>query len=225
MAKKQCAVCNDPFEAKGSSNTCSDKCRHTLKCQRKREYRALPETKERRRERRASPERREQQSEYRNRPEIKAHIRTYMAGYNSLPENKERERARKVEYYYLQENKDRNRIRASNRRAREKDLPNTFTIEQKQQALHYFNGHCAVCSSPLAGPSGEESVHLDHWIPLSYEGNDNPGTVVENIVPLCASCNLSKHASIPHDWLNKIYGTQAKSIESNITKYFRSLTN
>lgn len=50
-------------------------------------------------------------------------------------------------------------------------------------------GHaCAYC--------GQLATHLDHVVPLSRGGAD----VEANIVPACASCNLSKGAKTLAEW-------------------------
>lgn len=74
-----------------------------------------------------------------------------------------------------------------------KNLPNTFTDEQKQLVLDRFNNRCAF--------TGEEtSLHLDHVIPIAWEIE---GTVVSNMLPLSASANSSKHDSNVFEWYEK----------------------
>lgn len=66
----------------------------------------------------------------------------------------------------------------------------------------------------------------DHWIPLVYD--DCPGTVPENIVPLCHSikdgaggCNNSKQALDPYQWLIDKFGKRkAEEIFTKIQAYF-----
>lgn len=50
--------------------------------------------------------------------------------------------------------------------------------------------NCLYCGAPGPGQA-------DHFAPLSRGGLH----CVENIVPACASCNCSKHAMDPYDWL------------------------
>jgi 5-methylcytosine-specific restriction endonuclease McrA len=107
-------------------------------------------------------------------------------------------------------------------------LPNILTIEQWQHAINYFNGCCAVCGRPLENLFGDIKPAIDHWIPLTYKGNDNPGTVATNIVPLChgdiGSCNLNKSNKMPGEWLNHRFGKyKAKKISKRIQDYFDSL--
>ena len=50
---------------------------------------------------------------------------------------------------------------------------------------------CVYCGSE-SGP-----FHLDHVVPKSRGGSDQP----ENLVTACARCNLSKHCMLPSEWL------------------------
>jgi 5-methylcytosine-specific restriction endonuclease McrA len=51
--------------------------------------------------------------------------------------------------------------------------------------LKFYNGLCAYCSK-------HEWEHLEHVIPLSKGGTHSP----DNVVPSCASCNLSKGSKL-----------------------------
>ena len=110
------------------------------------------------------------------------------------------------------------------RRARKLGLPDTFTLQEWNYALEYFNGCCAVCQRP---PGLWHTLAQDHWIPIDYKGEDNPGTVAGNIIPLCHGsdgCNNKKANQMPHDWLYNIYGyKKARIIERRIDEYFRHL--
>lgn len=101
----------------------------------------------------------------------------------------------------LEKSRTRGRIKALNRRARMKDLPNTLTPDQWDQVLNYFDQRCAVCGRL---PSEHEGLTIaaDHWIPVSDP--NCPGTVIWNIVPLChgnTGCNNSKSNQDPREWL------------------------
>lgn len=52
-----------------------------------------------------------------------------------------------------------------------------------------FGGKCAYC--------GEPADTIDHVMPLSRGGQHS----FENIVPACFSCNRSKHAKTPREWV------------------------
>ena len=119
-------------------------------------------------------------------------------------------------------------VYAQNKNARERSLPNTLTPEEWQHALNYFHGCCAVCGRQLDDMFGRVTASADHWIPLAYKDDDNPGSCKANIVPLCVGwggCNNNKNAIVPDVWLERKYGKRkAKKIAARVQKYFDSLT-
>ena len=67
------------------------------------------------------------------------------------------------------------------RYAREKDAEGSHTLKDWEDLKNSFNNCCALCDS-------SEKVTKDHIIPLSKGGSD----YIENIQPLCRSCNSKK---------------------------------
>lgn len=109
-------------------------------------------------------------------------------------------------------------------RAKIYNLPRTFTPEQWQACLEYHHYCCAVCGAQLRDLFGNIEPHADHWIPISYEGDDNPGTVAGNMICLCNSCNSSKSSKMPYDWLKEQFGTRkANEILARVNAYFESV--
>jgi hypothetical protein len=146
----------------------------------------------------------------------KAQIKAYQSA------NKERDAEKSKEW--AKNNPDKLRAISLRRRARKRRLPDTFTSEQWLVCLEYFNYCCAVCGAQLRDLFGDVQPHADHWIPLSYDGDDNPGTVVENIVCLCNGCNRSKSAKMPDVWLVEKYGKRkAAEILVRIHAYFEQV--
>lgn len=103
------------------------------------------------------------------------------------------------------------------RRAMKRALPSDYTETDVDFATNYFHGCCAVCRNQAVG--FYTRLHLDHWIPIS---SDNcPGTIPQNMVPLCSDCNLSKHDKQPHLWLRDKYTPhKAAVIERRIAAFF-----
>lgn len=98
------------------------------------------------------------------------------------------------------------------RRARKKALPHDLTLEEWQYCLDYWENQCAVCGV-------DEDIHADHWIPLSHE--DCPGTVAENMIPLCSHCNKTKHAIEAERWLTEKFGDEIASEKlAEVEAYF-----
>ncbi len=102
---------------------------------------------------------------------------------------------------------------------RKRGLPDTFTQQDWERALEYWNHRCAVCGRPRGL---WHTLAADHWIPLTAP--DCPGTVPTNIVPLChgeVGCNNSKGKKMPDAWLEERLGQKAgfqKGVE--IDAYF-----
>lgn len=111
------------------------------------------------------------------------------------------------------------RLNESKRSARKAGLPASFAAEHWRQALEYFKGVCAVCGRP---PGLWHTLAMDHWIPLASP--DCPGTIPENIIPLChgdGGCNNSKHSRQPEEWLiSRLGKRKAKKILKAIEDYF-----
>jgi hypothetical protein len=108
------------------------------------------------------------------------------------------------------------------RKARETELPSNLTEQDWFDALEYFGYRCAVCECET-----DENIVLamDHWIPISDQREDNPGTVPENIVPLChglEGCNVSKGARDAFAWLVWKFGEEfAMQKLAEIEAYFQ----
>ncbi|MEP7288112.1 MAG: hypothetical protein ABI947_20345 [Chloroflexota bacterium] len=87
---------------------------------------------------------------------------------------------------------------------RKRELPNTFTSQDWQRALEYWDYKCAVCERPRGL---WHTLAQDHWIPLTNPLC--PGTNATNILPLCHGtdgCNNSKGKLLPEVWLHKKLG-------------------
>lgn len=129
-----------------------------------------------------------------------------------------REYRRKKNYEYRQANPEKYRIMVSRRRARERSLPDTFTVGQWRDCLEYFSNACAVCGIEF----GDSTPHADHWIPLNSD--ECTGTIAINMICLCQSCNSSKQDKLPDVWLVKRYEVdKANEILKRVQTYFAIL--
>lgn len=111
----------------------------------------------------------------------------------------------------------------SRHRARKRSLPDNFTDTDWLQAKDYFSIGGVHCCAVCERPQGLwHTLAQDHWIP--FTSPVCPGTVVENIVPLChglGGCNNSKSNRDYHEWLVEQHGEcKARKIERRIEAYF-----
>lgn len=91
------------------------------------------------------------------------------------------------------EGKLKNHNKTNKRRIRLINSENTLTSEELDSNISYFNNRCAYCECLF---SEDNKMHLEHIVPVSKGG----GTTKENIVPACATCNLSKGANFLGHW-------------------------
>jgi hypothetical protein len=92
---------------------------------------------------------------------------------------------------------------------RKRRLPDTFTEQDWQRALDYWDHKCAVCGRPRGL---WHTLAADHWVPLTSP--ECPGTVPTNIIPLChgeGGCNNSKGKKMPDAWLKQKLGPKQAS--------------
>lgn len=107
-------------------------------------------------------------------------------------QNKEKELNRGRQW--RKANPVKNRRIAQRRRSRKAMLPATLTVEDYAETLATFNNACAYCG--VTDDQLSTSLQQEHVIPLSKGG----GYTKENIIPACASCNLSKGTRNMETW-------------------------
>lgn len=114
------------------------------------------------------------------------------------------------------ENRVQRHIANHRRLARSRSLPNTFTSADWDRVLQHF-GACVYCGAVV------DTYHADHFIPLSSP--NCPGSVPQNMVCACPSCNVSKHNREPRAWLRGKFGNdEAELILARIIAFFSLLT-
>lgn len=90
-----------------------------------------------------------------------------------------------------------------------------LTKAQREQLKNKFGGHCAYCGCKL-----EEKWHADHLAPI-YRGHDENKRYehhgkdeIENLMPSCVSCNLSKSV-----WSLEMWRDELKAKVDRLHKY------
>lgn len=106
------------------------------------------------------------------------------------------------------------RVASNKRRARKSFLPDNFSTADWQLCLRYWGDRCATCGS-------DENIQADHWIPLSAP--NCPGTIPSNMIPLCRTCNCSKHDSDPVEWIARKLSDKAQVKLDEIQAYLTLL--
>jgi len=87
---------------------------------------------------------------------------------------------------------DTNGVHRGESRKRRRGLERTLTTAQWMETLSTLDRKCVYCGSPWE--------HLEHFVPLAKGG----GHTVNNVLPSCAPCNISKANKIPFDFIRKL---------------------
>lgn len=82
------------------------------------------------------------------------------------------------------------------RRALERNSFGTFTSKEITNQLASQNNRCFYCKIEIK----ENSMHRDHYIPLSKGGNNT----ISNIVCTCPTCNTRKGNKMPDQFIKEI---------------------
>jgi hypothetical protein len=142
-----------------------------------------------------------------NAPLIRRKMRDYYATHTYLWKN------------LAKANPDAIRLISARRRARKQQLLATFTITDHAFMLAYWEHACVLCGNQ---EGLWHTLVADHWIPIASPSC--PGTIAENMIPLCHGingCNNAKNDSEPIAWLHHRFGPRkAKTILAKIEAYF-----
>lgn len=85
------------------------------------------------------------------------------------------------------------------RRARQYGAEGTYSKDDVRRLLTQHGRVCFYCDAVLT------KFHLDHFIPLARGGTNNPS----NLRLSCPSCNFSKGARMPWEWMPKRFARPA----------------
>jgi len=111
-------------------------------------------------------------------------------------------------YYQTLAGMESQRKASHRRKARERDLKATLTLEQWQACVDCFDNTCAYCGK-------EKKLTQDHFVPVVKQGT----YTVDNILPACRSCNSSKQDFDFGEW----YKTKPFYSEKRLRKIYKYL--
>ncbi len=116
--------------------------------------------------------------------------------YNENPYEKKNmlERQREAQARYRSRHPDRISLLSRNRRALKRKALGRHTIHDVKQLLALQMEKCVICHVSI-----KKSYHVDHIVPLSRGGMNDKG----NLQLLCPSCNLSKNAKDPIEFMQR----------------------
>lgn len=99
----------------------------------------------------------------------------------------------KAEYdrIYRKVNPERYAAYARNRRSHIRNAEGTHTAADIKKQYKAQKGKCYYCNVKV-----DDEYHVDHIVPLSRGGSNDPS----NLVISCPTCNLSKNDRLPHEW-------------------------
>lgn len=104
------------------------------------------------------------------------------------------------------------RLKVNKRRAMKKKLENSLTVEQWKGIQNAFDYCCAYCGC------NDQKLVQEHFIALSKGGEFS----LNNILPSCAKCNISKSTKDFHDWYRgyKYYSAKRQQKILSHLKYY-----
>lgn len=117
-----------------------------------------------------------------NREKYREKYREQNRTYHEANRDKHREQMRA----YQRNNLEAFAVRNANRHARKVKAGGSFTLQEWEALKAYYGYTCLRCGRQ----EPEIELTVDHVVPLSQGGRNS----IENLQPLCRTCNLSKHA-------------------------------
>jgi len=147
-------------------------------------YSQRPEVKEKNKAYYLTPERQKRLKEYRESPEVLERLRIDSRRRRQTPEYKEW----RSKYNKTPKMREYHQIQTEKRRARKKGAVGEHTLQEWKELKIKYNYTCLWCKK------SEPEIKLteDHVIPLVMGGTNN----IDNIQPLCSSCNSRKNVFI-----------------------------
>lgn len=128
---------------------------------------------------------------------------------------------------WKQEHPEKGSAYSHTRNAKKRNLPYQWEGDDILCMMDYWEHRCCICGQPA---DFWHVIAYDHWIPISDQRPDNPGTVPWNMLPMCHSkaganglcgCNNSKGNKDPRQWITEKLGKKAAGKKlAEIEAYF-----
>ena len=97
------------------------------------------------------------------------------------------------------------RLQWARRRTLRLNAEGSYSIEEWDRLLHLVEGVCPCCKKFV----GEDKLTVDHIIPLSKNGTN----YIENLQPLCLTCNIIKKDRHSIDYLTPFLNNKLVSVK------------
>ena len=204
---KKCAICGAEFETKYSrAKYCSKKCGVKAENNTERAKLARKEwlEKNKERKRQKDKETRDNYTDERKREIKEKNHQYYLLNKNKILDNSKRWKIENQEYYKeycrqyskeynMSENgKYINRLKVHRRRAIEDSL-DKIDYRAVKDKFDRLGNKCVICGST-------ENITIDHIVPITKGGTND----IDNLQPLCKSCNSSKNNKTMEEFLRYI---------------------
>jgi hypothetical protein len=171
--------------------------------------------------------RRVREQDYWNRPENKLRRKLQKREVQRRIRQTDRHKTWYSEYYRRETTQLSMKLASVRRRTAKRNLPSDLTPADWKRCLDYWEHQCCICGR---AEGLWHTIAQEHWIALSDNRADNPGTVVWNILPMChaqkgsngqGGCNNLKGSRDPLDFLYAEFPRQqADKILRQIERYF-----
>lgn len=206
----KCIICKKEFEAVTNKKTCSANCAKIRKAQKDKEFylknnKAIKKYKKEWQEKNKDKikERLHQYYEE-NKDKIKKRSNKWRK--NNLERKKvtnllwqlnnpDKVKEGRKKYRNKVKNDPQFRLKEKARLHNRRNAPGSHTKEDLEKLFKQQNNCCYWCREELT------SYHIDHIIPLSKGGSNNPG----NLCISCPSCNLKKGAKMPYEFAGVLF--------------------
>lgn len=107
---------------------------------------------------------------------------------------KYKEITRKADKRWYEKNKEKSLLASKNRRVKTRGSNGVIALSEWQEICKFYGNKCLCCGR------SDVKMTIDHIIPIFKNGKN----VIENVQPLCHSCNSRKHTNTT-DYRNGIY--------------------